>query len=222
MSDSEPWVGRSVARLEDEALLRGQGRFMDDIDPVPHAGHAAILRSALAHARIACLDVSAALAHPGVIGVLTGNDVVALSTSVPGRRRRARSVLLGGAETARYAGEPLAVVVARNRYLAEDAAELIDVDYEPLEPSWTRSRASSLRPLVFLRRRGRRLRARRCRLRRALRVPRWTCCPLETYGVVCDWDEARSGLTAWANFQGPFTLHTVAAAALGLRAPSCG
>ena len=46
--------------------------------------------------------------------------------------------------------------------------------------------------------------------------PRWTCCPVETYGVVCDWDEARSGLTAWANFQGPFTLHTVAAAALGL------
>ena len=57
----ETWVGKAVPRLEDEALLRGLGRFMDDIDPVPNAWHAAILRSLLAHARIVRLDVSAAL-----------------------------------------------------------------------------------------------------------------------------------------------------------------
>ena len=71
----ETWVGRAVPRVEDETLLRGRGRFMDDIDPVPHAGHAAVLRSQLAHARITRLDASAALGLPGVIGVLTGADV---------------------------------------------------------------------------------------------------------------------------------------------------
>ena len=73
------WVGQPVARFEDEALLRGEGRYMDDIDPVPHAGHAAILRSPFAHARVNALDPARALALPGVIGVLTGADVARLS-----------------------------------------------------------------------------------------------------------------------------------------------
>ena len=79
----ETWVGRPVPRLEDEALLRGEGRFIDDLAPVPHVRHAAILRSPLAHARIVRLDAAAALEHPGVVGVLTGADVVALSRPFP-------------------------------------------------------------------------------------------------------------------------------------------
>ncbi|MGH3141904.1 MAG: hypothetical protein ACRDO9_02040, partial [Gaiellales bacterium] len=67
----ETWLGKALPRLEDEALLRGLGRFMDDIQPVPHAGHAAILRSPLAHARIVRLDPAKALDLPGVLGVLT-------------------------------------------------------------------------------------------------------------------------------------------------------
>ena len=81
--EHETWVGRALPRFEDEPLLRGQGRFMDDIDPVPRARHAAILRSQLAHARIVRLDPSAALEHPGVVGVLTGADVVAMSRPFP-------------------------------------------------------------------------------------------------------------------------------------------
>jgi len=74
-----PWVGVSVERVEDDALLRGEGWFMDDLDPLPHIAEAAVVRSTEAHARIASVDVSAALAVPGVIGVLTGADVAALS-----------------------------------------------------------------------------------------------------------------------------------------------
>src|SRR6516164_6893689 len=82
-TERETWIGKAVPRIEDETLLRGQGLFMDDIDPARNAGHAAILRSPFAHARIANLDASAALEHPGVIGVLTGADVAAMSNPFP-------------------------------------------------------------------------------------------------------------------------------------------
>ena len=133
-TERETWVGKAVPRLEDEALLRGEGRFMDDIDPARNAGHAAILRSQLAHARIVRLDVSAALEHPGVVGVLTGADVAAMSNPFPVGVENAPPYRAAAHEVARYAGEPLAVVVARDRYTAEDALELIEVEYEPLEP----------------------------------------------------------------------------------------
>jgi 2-furoyl-CoA dehydrogenase large subunit len=213
----EPWVGRALPRFEDEALLRGQGRFMDDIDPVPHAGHAAIVRSPFAHATIGSVDASAALAVPGVLGVLTGADVAAMSRPFPAGVDSPVPYYAAAAETARYAGEPVAVVVARDRYVAEDAAELVEVDYEPLDPVMDAEQgllvsdrsfsygdvdgAFAAADLV-------------CGGRFAF--PRWTCCPVETYGVICDWNAAGGALTAWANFQGPFTLHSVAAGALGL------
>jgi 2-furoyl-CoA dehydrogenase large subunit len=79
----ETWVGRPLLRFEDEALLRGEGRFIDDLQPLAGTGHAAVLRSPYAHARIVGLHASAALAAPGVVGVLTGEDVVALSRPFP-------------------------------------------------------------------------------------------------------------------------------------------
>src|SRR2546426_8117121 len=82
-TERETWVGRAVARFEDEALLRGEGRFIDDLDPVPNACHAAILRSPFAHARVRGIDASAALELPGVVGVLTGSDVEAMSHPFP-------------------------------------------------------------------------------------------------------------------------------------------
>ena len=80
---SETWVGRPLPRLEDEALLRGEGRFIDDLDPVASTRHAAVLRSPFAHARITRLDPTAALELPGVVGVLTGADVTELSRPFP-------------------------------------------------------------------------------------------------------------------------------------------
>jgi 2-furoyl-CoA dehydrogenase large subunit len=213
----ETWVGRSVLRVEDEPLLRGRGRFIDDLDPAPHAGHAAILRSPLAHARVTRLDASPALAHDGVLGVLTGLDVVSLSRPFPVAVEGAPPYYAAAHEVARYAGEPLCVVVARDRYIAEDALELIEVDYEPLDPVLDAEQGEVVSDRSFAYGdvdaafaaadvvvEGRHV------------FPRWTCNPLETYGVVCDWDEAAGAVTAWANFQGPFTLHSVAAGALGL------
>ena len=214
---SETWVGRPLPRLEDEALLRGAGRFMDDLDPVPNAGHAAILRSPLAHARITRLDPEPALALPGVIGVLTGEDVAALSRPFPVGVEGVRPYHAAAVGTARYAGEPLAVVVARDRYVAEDAVELVEVDYEPLEPVLDAERAEvvSDRSFSYGDPEGA-LAAADLVVEETFRFPRWSCTPVECYGVVADWDAAADTLTAWANFQGPFTLHSVAAGALGL------
>jgi 2-furoyl-CoA dehydrogenase large subunit len=210
-------VGQPLARLEDEALLRGEGRFIDDLDPVPNARHAAIVRSAYAHARIVSVDATAALEHPGVVGVLTGAEVAAMSRPFPVGVEDAPLHFAAAAETARYAGEPLAVVVARDRYVAEDAAELVHVEYEPLEVVVDplegdvvsdRSFSYGDTDAAFA--------AADLVVEERFRFPRWAGNPLECYGVVCDWNQARGSLTAWANFQGPFTLHSVAAGALGL------
>src|SRR6478736_1575051 len=127
-----PWVGRSMLRVEDDALLRGDGRFLDDLAPVARTFHAAVVRSQLAHARID-VDATAALAAPGVVGVLTGADVAALSRPFPAGIETGVPQYAAAIDTVRYVGEPLAVVVATDRYVAEDAAELVEVDYDPLE-----------------------------------------------------------------------------------------
>jgi len=183
---------------------------MDDIDPVPHARHAAIVRSPFAHARILSVDSEAALALPGVVGVLTGADVVALSRPFPAGVDGGVPYFSAAADVARYVGEPVAVVVADSRYLAEDAAELVAVDYDPLDPEeqvvherfFTYGAVDEAFDAADVVIEG------------TYVFPRWTGAPVECYGVVADW--RGGGLTAWANFQGPYTLHTVAAAALGL------
>ena len=125
-------VGRSALRVEDDALLRGQGWFIDDLDPLPGTAVAAIVRSPYAHARIGQIDASAALALPGVIGVVTGADVAAHSQPFGSALGRGVVHHSAAVDVARYAGEPVCVVVARDRYIAEDAAERVLVDYEPL------------------------------------------------------------------------------------------
>jgi 2-furoyl-CoA dehydrogenase large subunit len=214
------WVGRAVPRLEDEALLRGAGRFLDDLAPAGHAYHAAIVRSQLPHARVS-VDPSAALAHPSVVGVVTGQDVHRLTRPFPAGIDSGVPFHAAAGDTARYVGEPLAVVVARDRYTAEDAAELVTVDYEPLDPvldpvaaageSCVHDRSFHYGDVDEALARAYLV------VRETFHVPRFTCSPVETYAVVADWSEAEQTLTVWSNFQGPFTLHGVAASALGLR-----
>jgi len=130
--------GASVKRKEDPALLRGAGQFIDDIH-LPQMLHAAFVRSPYAHARINGIDKSAALALPGVHAVLTHadlpeaarNNTLPLLVPHPAIRIVKLPYALAKDETC-YAGEPVACVIADSRYIAEDAAQLVEVDYEPL------------------------------------------------------------------------------------------
>jgi carbon-monoxide dehydrogenase large subunit len=133
-----PIVGSRITRLEDEPLLRGKGRFIDDI-AVPGTWHAAFVRSPHPHALIKNVGKDAALAMPGVHAVLTLDDLAAVMVN----RRMVRhsnsgmpldkcwAYALAPGETS-YVGEPIAIVLADDRYVAEDAAALVMVDYEPL------------------------------------------------------------------------------------------
>ena len=129
-------VGRAVARVEDAALLTGRGRFADDVGERPDTAHAAVLRSPHAHAEIVSLDAAAALSMPEVVTVLTGAEVAAWSRPfIAGVKQPMRHYALA-VERVCYTGEPVAVVVvvARDRYGAEDALERIEVEYRELDP----------------------------------------------------------------------------------------
>jgi carbon-monoxide dehydrogenase large subunit len=138
-------IGQPLSRFEDKRLLRGAGRFIDDV-ALPRQGYAYILRSPHAHARIVRLDLAAATAAPGVLGIFTEADLAAdgLGANAPTlpRKRPDGSPMFWRAhpglakERVRYVGDPLAMVVAETLAQAKDAAELIDVDYQPL-PSVT-------------------------------------------------------------------------------------
>ena len=141
---------------------------------------------------------------------------MSLSRPFPVGVEGARPYYAAAHDVARYVGEPLAVVVARDRYTAEDAAELIEVEYEPLEPVMDPAHGrSSDRAFSYGEVEDAFAQA-DVVVEGTYEFPRWTASPLETYGVIADWNEADGTLTAWSNFQGPFTLHSVAASALGL------
>ena len=217
------WIGATPHRVEDEALLVGRGRFIDDLSPVPGAMHLALVRSPFAHARIRAIDASAAIESPGVLAVLTGADLAAVGRPLGSVIRGATEHRVVAVDVVRYAGEPVAVVVARDRYLAEDAAELVDVDYEPLDAIVDPLAAAEAGHVVSDRsfRYGdpeAELAGAHTVVRGRFPFGRWTATPVECFGVVADWDHGADSLTVWANFQGPFTLHTVAAGALGLPA----
>jgi aerobic carbon-monoxide dehydrogenase large subunit len=130
-------VGRSVLRKEDLRLLTGHGSFVADLN-LPDTLHAKFLRSTYAHAKIRRLNVSKARKHPGVVAVVTAADlkgkVGAIPTAwlLPNSELKTPPYAPLASDIVRYAGEAVAVVVAEDPYIAEDARELIEVDYEPL------------------------------------------------------------------------------------------
>ncbi len=127
------WVGKSIRRVEDPRFLLGRGGYVDDI-VLPGMVHAAVLRSPLPHARIKSIDVSKARSLPGVLAVVTGQEVRELTNPMPdfGPDPSKHTWWLLAVDKVRYVGEPVAAVVATDRYIAEDACELIEVEYEPL------------------------------------------------------------------------------------------
>jgi len=127
-------LGTRVIRTEDPRFLTTGGVYTDDMR-LPGACHVYFVRSAVAHARIRSVDVSAALEAPGVIAAFTGADLADLPPAPPpmaGLINAQMSQPLLATDTVRYVGEPVAVVVTENRYQGEDAADLVDVDYDML------------------------------------------------------------------------------------------
>ena len=135
-SDALPAVGRSVRRLEDARRVRGEGNYVDDVH-VPGMLHATVVRSPVAHARVRALDASAARSMPGVEAILGAGELGESLRPIPIRLvpddRLLRYLQLPlAADRVRYVGEPVALVVARSRAAAEDAAERVEADFEPL------------------------------------------------------------------------------------------
>jgi carbon-monoxide dehydrogenase large subunit len=128
-------IGSDAPRKEDDRLLRGEGRFADDVDPA-HALHMAIARSPFPRARIEAIDVSAALALEGVHHVLVGADVARLSRPInvlrPVPDAADHPYWALAQDTVEFEGQPVVSVAAVSRQVAEDAVELIEIDYDPL------------------------------------------------------------------------------------------
>lgn len=209
------YIGSSVKRREDVPLLRGVGKYVGDIRR-PGMVHAAILRSTRAHARLAAIDATAALALPGVVGVITAADMPGLKTIpmrtgiMEGLKRSQQTPV--ATDRVRYVGDPVAVVVARDRYIAEDALELVEVVYEDL-PAVTGARAAMAAdaprlhdevpgnvPADFEVDVGDVRRAfAGCDLivEETFETQRHAAVPLETRGLVAEYDEVRDVLTMW-------------------------
>ncbi|HLL29134.1 MAG TPA: molybdopterin cofactor-binding domain-containing protein [Xanthobacteraceae bacterium] len=223
------WLGRSLERFEDAALLSGRGRFIDDLGVKPGTLHAAILRSPHAHARIRAIRTDAARAMPGVAAIVTGAEVKTLSSSLVVGVKAPIECWPIAVDRVRYVGEPVAVAVAADRYLAEDALDLVEVDYEPLpvviDPlkaldaaapvlhEGLRSNIASDRSFRYGDPERAFAEAQR-KVSVTVRYPRNSCTPIETFGLVAEYDASEDGYDIAANFMGPFSLHPVMARAL--------
>src|SRR5437879_4535086 len=218
-------VGARIPRNEDPRLLQGRGCFVDDIQP---AGvlHAAVLRSPYAHARIVAIDATRARALPGVALVLTASDLGELDQPTPllipnpalTHPRTPRPLAAG---EVRYVGEPVALVVADSRYLAEDALEAIEVTWQalPVVASLDAARAEGA-PLVHADVPGNRAARLAQRVgdpdavlagatrvfRETLWIERSCGSPIETRGVVAEWDARAGALRVWDATQAPLPI----------------
>jgi len=218
------YSGTAVKRVEDDRLLRGGGRYTDDID-LPGQLGAALVRSVYANARIISIDTSAAKKALGVRLVLTGHDLGKLNDPLP---------LLGpnpaliaprtqrplATERVHYVGEAVALVVADNRYLAEDAAALVDVQYEPLIPVVDLDQAGTTEARVHDDVEGNLAGIVEDRIgdpaaafssashveRLHLSLERSTASPIEGRAVLAAWDPVRRHLQVWDSTQAPVAI----------------
>ncbi|HUN40352.1 MAG TPA: molybdopterin cofactor-binding domain-containing protein [Acetobacteraceae bacterium] len=224
-----PFVGQSLPRFEDAALLTGRGRFFDDTATPPNTLHAAILRSPHGHAAILNIDTAKAAALPGAAAVLTGTDIKRLTTSLVVGVRAPIECWPIATDRVRYMGEPVAVVVASDPYVAEDALDLIDVRYDILPVVMEPLAALQPDAVVLHPGLGGNVASDRSfrygdpetafayaphRVSLEVAYPRNACTPIETYGVLADYDPGIDAFDVLANFQGPFSIHAVIARAL--------
>ena len=229
------WVGRRMPRREDAELLTGRGRYVGDLHR-PGMLHAAFLRSPFAHAAIGSIDAEAARAVPGVHAVLTGADLpedlgAQPNTHLFGERETPYYAL--ARQRVRYAGEPVAVVVAESPYVAEDARDEILVDWEPLPSVGDAELAlEEGAPLVwgdrdwpdnvcatFEKEMGdvdRAFAEADVVVTERYRIQRQFACSLEGRGVLAEWDRNVDELTIWTSSQIVHITRDLLSAVLGL------
>lgn len=230
--EAQKFIGQRLARKEDRRLVIGKGRFTDDIQ-VPGMLHAAFVRSPYAHARIKSIDTTAALQLPGVVAVVTGRELVEFTAPFVCQQEGAASMEMDAlpVDKARFAGDPVACVVAVDRYVAEDGVELVEVDWEELTPVLDMHHAADPgMPLVDEKipsnlhthetRRYGDVDAAFARADRVVkaefRSQRLTHVPIETRSVIAVWDEGREELTYYGAAQTAHILRTTLANRLDL------
>jgi carbon-monoxide dehydrogenase large subunit len=234
------YFGASVPRLEDARLLTGRALFVDDVQ-LPAMLHAAFLRSDEAHARLNGIDVAAARKRPGVIAVFTAHDLgdywkpgplLVPPPPIEGLVFNTATQVPLARDKIRHAGEPLALVIAESRYLAEDALEDIAVELTPL-PAVTDLEAALAEGSALVHEQfGSNLAAHvhqstgdyaaaRAKahlvLARRFHYDRGAAAALENRGVVAQWDPRAEELTVWDTTQAPIPIRNGLAAMLGLR-----
>jgi carbon-monoxide dehydrogenase large subunit len=225
-------VGASLKRKEDERLVAGRGRYLDDLR-LPDLLHLAIVRSPHAHAEVIRIDTRDAHAIDGVVAVLTRAELPELSGSVPAlvaepKRRPYQHPVLA-AERVRHAGEAVAVVVARDSYLAADGAAAVVVEYRPLEaatrvatavagpavqPGWPDNLFGTTASTVGDATRGFTEAAFVERLQ--LAYPRVSGTPIEPRGVIAQPDPGADTMTVWTSTQVPFGVRAAIGSVLGI------
>jgi aerobic carbon-monoxide dehydrogenase large subunit len=232
--------GKRITRLEDPRLLTGQAQFIDDIS-VPGMLHAAFLRSDYSHARIKSIDVSAALKRPGVVAVYTAKDFgdfwkpgplqVPAPSAITGAVFNARTLVPIAKDKVRYSGEPIVLIIAESRYIAEDAFMDIIVDLEPLDAVTDLEKALEPgSPLIHedlpsnlaanvKQQKGNYEEAKAKAdfvISKKIHIDRGAGGAMENRGFVVDWDEKAQMMTIWATTQAPIPLRNTIAARLGL------
>jgi 2-furoyl-CoA dehydrogenase large subunit len=226
-----PYLGRSVERVEDAALLTGRGAFIDDLGVRPGTLYAAFVRSPFPHAGILKVDLAAALAMPSVACALTGAELAKLTRPFTVGVKVPLQHFALAVDRVRYVGEPVAIVCAETPYLAEDAAARIDLELErlpaivdplaamapnaPLLHETAGSNVVSDRTFSYGDPAQAFAQADRI-IDITVRYPRNSVTPIECYGVIASYDAGEDAYDVTANFQGPFAVHPVMALALGV------
>ncbi|MGD9765390.1 MAG: xanthine dehydrogenase family protein molybdopterin-binding subunit [Candidatus Binatia bacterium] len=230
-------MGARVHRVEDPKFLCGRGEYLGDLT-LPRMVELAFIRSQHAHARIVRFDVEKARQAPGVLGVWTGRDTREAVGLMPAPANKAPASVFKqstwhplAADKVRYVGEAIGVIAAESRYMAEDAVELVDVQYQPLEPvAHVDEGSNGGGPLVHEEWGDNILdhmagttgdvegafAGAAVRVRHRFITGRHQAVPLETRGVLASYESTRKQLRVWSSTQIPHVLRTQLAAMLGL------